>query len=107
MRSGARFVRLPGYRSTGTLTKPNVSVPDQNGRTVRALPLSPGSRSFFVFLRGIVNVNLEPTRYRRGGTDHCSYAAFFCFFSVSILFDRTSSSKVVFFFDFTRCSFGL
>src|SRR5829696_1166796 len=32
MRSEARFDRAAGNRLTGTLTSPNVSVPDQNGR---------------------------------------------------------------------------
>src|SRR5829696_1914950 len=32
MRSDARFERAAGNKLTGTLTSPNVSVPDQNGR---------------------------------------------------------------------------
>lgn len=31
MRSEARAVRMAGYKFTGTLTRPNVIVPDQNG----------------------------------------------------------------------------
>src|SRR5688572_5030379 len=42
MRSDAPPLRTAGYRSTGTDTSPNVSVPDQNGR---ALWLPRSSRS--------------------------------------------------------------
>src|SRR5258707_1340783 len=50
MRSGARFVRLPGYKSTGTLTSPNVNVPDQKG----ARPFWSGTLTF-----GLVSVPVD------------------------------------------------
>ena len=48
MRIEARLARLPGYRFTGTLTRPNVSVPDQNGR---AAVVASSSRLRLVALR--------------------------------------------------------
>src|SRR6185437_6072289 len=40
MRNGARLLLLAGKRLTGTLTSPNVSVPDQNGRDPDCSPFS-------------------------------------------------------------------
>src|SRR6185436_18817402 len=50
MRSDARFDRAAGNKLTGTLTSPNVSVPDQNGRP--PAPSSSGSSRFRLALGG-------------------------------------------------------
>src|ERR1700730_798224 len=50
MRSGARLLLLAGKRFTGTLTSPNVRVPDQNGRGPDCSPLS-SLLSFFLLVR--------------------------------------------------------
>src|SRR4051812_41766396 len=48
IRKGARLLLFAGKRFTGTLTSPNVSVPDQNGRG--PFDSSVGSALPFVFL---------------------------------------------------------
>src|SRR3954468_14936353 len=50
MRSDARFERLAGNKLTGTLTSPNVNVPDQNGRPPAFS--SSGSARFLLALGG-------------------------------------------------------
>src|SRR6185369_2318083 len=40
MRSDARFDRAAGYKFTGTLTRPKLRVPDQNGRAAAFSPSS-------------------------------------------------------------------
>ena len=51
MRNDVRVVRVAGNRLTGTLTSPNVMVPDQNGRTPEfSSPVTVDSEVRFPFL---------------------------------------------------------
>src|ERR1051325_12016041 len=52
MRKGARLVLFAGKRFTGTLTKPKVSVPDQNGRGVPSPSSSSSGRLRFAVRLG-------------------------------------------------------